>query len=110
MRTVWTVLSRYPIVDLTIAVGVAVLILTSADAVRAAQWLAVGYVSAIVAWTLIGMVRDVLRGHVGLDILAVVAMVAAVPLAAGAEALLVSALLTALLAALVVAEQLRGAR
>ncbi len=27
-------------------------------------------------WTLVGMVRDVLRGHVGLDVLAVVAMVA----------------------------------
>jgi low temperature requirement protein LtrA len=40
--------------------------------------------------------------------LAIVALLAAVPLAAGADGLLVSALLTALLAALVVAEQLRG--
>jgi low temperature requirement protein LtrA len=39
---------------------------------------------------------------------AIVALLAAVPLAAGADGLLVSALLTALLAALVVAEQLRG--
>jgi low temperature requirement protein LtrA len=40
--------------------------------------------------------------------LAIVALLAAVPLAAGADGLLVSALLTALLAALVVAEQGRG--
>jgi low temperature requirement protein LtrA len=39
---------------------------------------------------------------------AIVALLAAVPLAAGADGLLVSALLTALLVALVVAEQLRG--
>ena len=39
---------------------------------------------------------------------AVVVLLAAVPLAAGADGLLVSGLLTALLAALVVAEQLRG--
>ena len=41
---------------------------------------------------------------------AVVALLAAVPLASGVDALLVSALVTALLAVLVVAEQLRGAR
>ena len=40
--------------------------------------------------------------------MAIVALLAAVPLAAGADGLLVSALLTALLAALVVAEQFRG--
>ena len=38
----------------------------------------------------------------------IVALLAAVPLAAGTDGLLVSALLTTLLAALVVAEQLRG--
>jgi low temperature requirement protein LtrA len=41
---------------------------------------------------------------------AVVALLAAVPLAAGADGLLVSAIVTALLAALVVDEQVRGAR
>lgn len=42
--------------------------------------------------------------------IAVLVLLAAVPLASGADALLVSALVTALLAVLVVAEQLRGAR
>ena len=41
-----------------------------------ARWVATAYVGGFVVWTLVGMVRDVLRGHVGLDILAVVAMVA----------------------------------
>jgi low temperature requirement protein LtrA len=41
--------------------------------------------------------------------IAVVALLAAVPLAAGVDGLIVSALLTALLAVLVVVEQLRGA-
>jgi low temperature requirement protein LtrA len=41
---------------------------------------------------------------------AVVALLVAVPLGAGANGLVVSALITALLAALVVVEQLRGAR
>jgi hypothetical protein len=40
---------------------------------------------------------------------AVVALLAAVPLGAGADGLVVSALLTALLAVLVVVERLRGA-
>jgi low temperature requirement protein LtrA len=39
----------------------------------------------------------------------VIALLAAVPLAAGADGLVASGVLTALLAALVVAEQLRGA-
>ncbi|MFF5626159.1 heavy metal translocating P-type ATPase [Microbacterium sp. NPDC012755] len=34
------------------------------------------YVGAFIAWTLVGMVKDVIRGHVGLDILALVAMIA----------------------------------
>jgi hypothetical protein len=39
----------------------------------------------------------------------VIALLAAVPLAAGADGLVASGVLTALLAALVIAEQLRGA-
>lgn len=60
----------------TVIVGLAVLVLDLADYDRASRWLATLYVSAIIVWTLIGMVRDVMRGHVGLDVLAVVAMVA----------------------------------
>lgn len=72
LRSLW----RYPVITLTVVVFVAVGILHAADAEAVGRWIATIYVAAVVAWTLVGMVRDVLRGHVGLDILAVVAMVA----------------------------------
>ena len=72
LRLLW----RYPAITTTVLVFVGVLILHAVDAAVAGRWIATGYVAAFVVWTLVGMVRDVLRGHVGLDILAVVAMVA----------------------------------
>lgn len=69
-------LVRYPVVWLTVLVLIAVLILDASGATRTSKWLAIVYVSVVIAWTLIGMIRDVLRGHIGLDILAVVAMIA----------------------------------
>lgn len=69
-------LARYPLVWLTLAVLIAVLSLGAAGSTDAAKWLAIVYVGGVIAWTLLGMIRDVLRGHVGLDILAVVAMIA----------------------------------
>ncbi|WP_396641623.1 heavy metal translocating P-type ATPase [Microbacterium sp.] len=71
-RMLW----RYPVITIAAIILVAVLVLHSFGEEAASRWLATGSVSAFVAWTLVGMVRDVLRGHVGLDILAVVAMVA----------------------------------
>ncbi|MDN3443813.1 heavy metal translocating P-type ATPase [Microbacterium sp. APC 3901] len=67
---------RYPVIIITALVlaGVLTLHLVGTDAVG--RWAATAYVGAFVLWTLFRMVRDVLRGHVGLDILAVVAMVA----------------------------------
>ena len=63
-------------ITLTVIVFVAVGALHAADQEVLGRWIATVYVAGVVVWTLIGMVRDVLRGHVGLDILAVVAMVA----------------------------------
>jgi len=67
---------RFPIVWLTIVVLIVVLALGAAGYERTTKWIAIVYVGLVIAWTLIGMVRDVLRGHVGLDVLAVVAMIA----------------------------------
>ena len=69
-------LARYPLVWLTVIVLILVLALGGAGFARTSAGIAIGYVSLVVLWTLVGMVRDVLRGHVGLDVLAVVAMVA----------------------------------
>ncbi|MCB1299082.1 MAG: hypothetical protein KDB08_08910, partial [Microthrixaceae bacterium] len=67
---------QYPILAMTIVVGVVVVALDLTSTGSVAMWIAVVYVSLIVLWTAIGVVRDILRGHFGLDILAVVAMVA----------------------------------
>ncbi len=67
---------RYPVITASTAVLTTVLVLAAMGATSAPRWLATGYVGVFIVWTLVGMVRDVLRGHVGLDILAVVAMIA----------------------------------
>ncbi|WP_194410994.1 heavy metal translocating P-type ATPase [Microbacterium cremeum] len=76
MRSRFSLVARYPVVFVTVAVGAVVVGLSMAGAQEAGRWLATVYVSLVVVWTLVGMVREVLRGHVGLDILAVIAMVA----------------------------------
>ncbi len=72
LRLLW----RYPVITLTVIVFAVVGGLHAAGEETIGRWVATVFVAAVVVWTLIGMVRDVLRGHVGLDILAVVAMVA----------------------------------
>ncbi len=71
-------LRRYPIVAATLVVLATCLVLVATDQHTVARWIATVYVAGIVAWTAVDMLRDILRGHFGLDILAVVAMVAAV--------------------------------
>ncbi|MFI6423936.1 heavy metal translocating P-type ATPase [Promicromonospora sp. NPDC050880] len=68
--------ARYPAITVTAVVLVVVLVLRAAGEPGASRWVATVHVAAFVVWTLVGMVRDVLRGHVGLDVLAVTAMVA----------------------------------
>ncbi|SOC56715.1 heavy metal translocating P-type ATPase [Ornithinimicrobium cerasi] len=75
MGTVAPVLRRHPLVGLTLGVLLFVLALAVAGADLPARWLATGYVTAVVLRTSVGMVRDLVRGHYGLDVLAVVAMV-----------------------------------
>ena len=75
MKLVRTV-RRYPVITVSVVILAVVLGLQFSGSAAAARWLATAYVGLFIAWTLVGMVRDVLRGHVGLDILAVVAMIA----------------------------------
>ncbi|MFJ2552643.1 heavy metal translocating P-type ATPase [Microbacterium sp. NPDC087591] len=72
LRVLW----RYPAITTTVVVLSGVLLLLVLGAPVVGRVVATGYVTVFVTWTLVRMVRDVLRGHVGLDILAVVAMVA----------------------------------
>lgn len=85
---------RYPLVLATLVVGVIVAVAYVLGHDTAARWIATVYVGGIVVWVSIGMVKDILRGHWGLDILAVVAMVATLATGEYAAALIVSLMLT----------------
>ncbi|GGK71663.1 heavy metal translocating P-type ATPase [Ornithinimicrobium pekingense] len=78
MGAVAAAVRRHPVVGLTLILLALVLGLLVADQEPVARWVASLYVVLVIARTGAGMVRDVLRGHYGLDILAVVAMIATV--------------------------------
>ena len=94
MRRLLRAITRYPVITLTVIVMIAVLALNLSGLDGAGRWLATLYVSAIIVWTLIGMVRDVMRGHVGLDVLAVVAMVATLAVGEYVAALIIVLMLS----------------
>ncbi|MGK0715828.1 heavy metal translocating P-type ATPase [Leucobacter sp. W1153] len=85
---------RYPLVAATLVVGVVGLIMLATPARDAAPWVVGTYALAIAAWEAVGMVRQLLRGHVGLDILAVTAITAAVLVGEPWAALIVVLMLT----------------
>ena len=67
---------RYPILTGGLIATLVVIVLSLAGQHEAARWIAtiaVGVVIAITAW---GMLKDIFRGHFGLDILALIAMIA----------------------------------
>ena len=59
-----------------------------------ARWIASAYALVVAAWTSVGMVRDLMRGHWGVDILAVTAIVATVLVGEYLAAVLVCLMLT----------------
>lgn len=87
-------LRRYPEITVAIVLLAAVLLLHAAGEGSVARWVATAYVGAFIVWTLVGMVRDVLRGHVGLDVLAVVAMVATLAVGEHVAALIIVLMLS----------------
>jgi heavy metal translocating P-type ATPase len=66
----------YPIVVAALLVLVLALILAALGLGEAAMLVASAFAAGVAAWTFIGMVREMIRGHLGLDILAVTAIVA----------------------------------
>ena len=84
----------YPAVVLTLLVGAIGLILLATPARDAAAWIISIYALIIAAWQAYGMVRQLLRGHAGLDILAVTAITAAVLVGEPWAALIVVLMLT----------------
>jgi heavy metal translocating P-type ATPase len=85
---------RYPLVAITVAVGIVSAAFGLAAMPEVAQWLCTGWgvvVAAMQGWS---MVRDVLRGHWGLDVLAVTAIVATILVGEYVATLLIVLMLT----------------
>ncbi|HWK19919.1 MAG TPA: heavy metal translocating P-type ATPase [Microbacteriaceae bacterium] len=87
-------LRRYWAVVATLIVGLVGIVLALAGASVAVQWTLSGYALGMAAWQAVGMVREIIRGHWGLDILAVTAIVATVVVGEYVAALLVVLMLT----------------
>ena len=85
---------RYWVVTLTLAIGLAGLVLALVGVGAAVPWIFSGYALAIAAWQAVGMVRNMMRGHWGLDVLAVTAIIATVAVGEYIAALLVVLMLT----------------
>ena len=84
----------YPAVALTVLVGAVCLIMLATPGRDVAPLIVSAYALCIAAWQAVGMVRQLLRGHAGLDILAVTAIVAAVLVGEPWAALVVVLMLT----------------
>ena len=84
----------YPAVVLTLIVGATGLVLLATPARGLAPWLVGGYALCVAVWQAVEMVRQLLRGHAGLDILAVIAIVAAVSVGEPWAALIVVLMIT----------------
>ena len=69
---------RYPVVAVTVLVGLVTVGLLISERATAAQWLASGFGLIIALQTSIRMIKDLLRGHWGVDVLAVMAIVSTV--------------------------------
>ncbi|RXZ45758.1 HAD-IC family P-type ATPase, partial [Agromyces binzhouensis] len=85
---------RYPVVALTLAIGLVGIVLALAGQVWLVAWIFSIYALGVAAWQAVGMVRDIMRGHWGLDILAVTAIVATVVVGEYVAALIVVLMLT----------------
>ena len=67
---------RYPLLSAGVLATVVVALLSLAGSDEVARWVAIVVVGAVIAITAWDMVRDILRAHFGLDILALIAMIA----------------------------------
>ena len=86
--------ARYPVVVLTIVVGLAYLVFALADLSDVARWIATVYVAGVIGWAGVGMVKDITRGHWGLDVLAIMAMIATLAVGEYVAALIVVLMLS----------------
>lgn len=94
MKSLGSSIQRYPLVATTIVVAAVGLTLQLTPWNAATPWLVGGYAIAIAAWLGIGMIRAIMQGRFGLDILAVTAITAAALVGEYWAALIVVLMLT----------------
>lgn len=94
IRTIGRFARHYWAVTATLAVGILGIVLAVAGAGWLVQWLFSGYSLAIALWQAVGMVRQLLHRHFGLDVLAITAIVATVAVGEFVAALVVVLMLT----------------
>ncbi|MDO5726807.1 MAG: heavy metal translocating P-type ATPase [Bowdeniella nasicola] len=87
-------ITRYPLVVITLIVGLGAFTCALGGANDLARWLASGWVIVVVGLTAIEMIKDIVAGHWGLDILAVVAMVATIAVGEYFAGLVIALMLT----------------
>ncbi|MFB0835918.1 heavy metal translocating P-type ATPase [Arthrobacter halodurans] len=85
---------RYPIVAATVAVGVVVTAFALVGREDAARWTASVFALTVAALVGYSMVRDLLRGHWGIDVLAFTAILATVAVGEYAAALIICLMLS----------------
>ena len=93
-RGLMRVLHRYPLVWLTVLMGIIVAFMLLTGHQDAARWTASSYAVAIALYQGVGMVRDIVRGHWGIDILAVTAIFATVAVGEYIASLIIILMLT----------------
>lgn len=87
-------LRNYPLVAAGLVVLIAGLVLRAAGQSTAAAVLAGGFAALVGLWTAVGMVREMVRGHWGLDLLAVSAIAATLAVGEDLAALIIVLMLT----------------
>ncbi|MGM7669528.1 heavy metal translocating P-type ATPase [Microbacterium sp. A93] len=90
----WSVVRSSPWVVATLLALVATLVLESSSLQGPARWVATAFGLGVALYTAVGMVRDLLAGHWGIDILAVTAIAATLLVGEYLAALLVCLMLT----------------
>ncbi|MFC0581877.1 heavy metal translocating P-type ATPase [Micrococcoides hystricis] len=92
--TLWQLIRDYPWLALTLFGLILTLALLVFGASDAAFWIGSGFALVVAAWTAVGMVKTLMGGSLGIDILAVTAIVAAVFVGEYLAALVVCLMLT----------------
>lgn len=76
MGRLWAFITRYPFVVIALGVGSVGLLTGSLLDGEFSRWLVTGFAGFVALWQSVGMIQSILRGHWGLDVLAVTAIIA----------------------------------